>query len=99
MIPAEAQRKKVWQAGGHTVKRNAYAAFAYEQRSFCFLQEHKYKEAIADLSSAIKLRPGFALNYDNRAKAYLMIGEKARAAADIKEARSIPPPSVRDPYP
>jgi tetratricopeptide (TPR) repeat protein len=51
-------------------------------------------QAIADLTIAIELRPNYALNYKNRAKAYELIGKKALAAADLKAAKACPPTSL-----
>jgi tetratricopeptide (TPR) repeat protein len=97
MIPAEAKKKSRWQAINNHVDKKAYTAYTYEQRSFCYLKMGKYFAAVADLTKAIKLRPGYALNYENRAKAYLLIGQKELAAADLNMARSLP--SVAISYP
>jgi tetratricopeptide (TPR) repeat protein len=99
LIPQEARKKKSWSAGGHIVDKNAYTAYAYEQRSYCYLNQKKYKAAIFDLTEAIKLRPRYCVNFTNRAKAYYLIGEKGLAAADITTARSLPPITTRDAYP
>ena len=89
LIPGEAKSKKVWIARGVPCDRNLYTAFAYQLRSFCFLQQKQYREGINDLDTAIRLRPDYTVNYQNRAAAYTLIGERNLAAADLQTVRRL----------
>jgi tetratricopeptide (TPR) repeat protein len=88
MIPEEA-KKTSWRTGLSNRDRTSYTEYAYEQRAFCYLQMHNYSRAIADLTAAIKLQPDNAQAYQNRAKAYHFLGEKALEAADMKTLQSL----------
>jgi tetratricopeptide (TPR) repeat protein len=71
----------------------------YQYRSLCYLKTGKYSLAVADSTAAIKLLPGNALNYENRAKAYYLLGQKALGDADIKMARALPKGSSQQQLP
>jgi tetratricopeptide (TPR) repeat protein len=99
VIPLEAREKTSWRAFGHAIDRRLYTAFAYQERSVCSLETGNYMLAVADLTEAIKLRPDYAPNYESRAKAYNLIGNKALADADLKTARALSPQNSRQQEP
>jgi tetratricopeptide (TPR) repeat protein len=86
------QFKKESQTIKHENKEehNYYLAWGYQCRGFCYLNERKYERGIQDLSEAIKLRPRYATNYTNRAKAYRRIGNLKLAQEDEAKVRSLP---------
>jgi tetratricopeptide (TPR) repeat protein len=67
-----------------------YLSWGYQCRGYCYLQKKKYREGIADLTDAIKLRPNYPTNYMNRAKAYRLIHNALLAEADDAKVRSLP---------
>ncbi len=74
-----------------------YLSWGYQNRAYCYLMKNDYKSAIVDLTVAIALRPRYAPNYINRAKAYRITGKPELAAADLEKVRSLPKTSG-DPY-
>jgi tetratricopeptide (TPR) repeat protein len=72
---------------------------SYQYRSFCYLKAGKYSLAVADSTEAIKLKATDPFDYDNRAKAYYFLGQKARADADIKAAQALPKGNVQQQSP
>ncbi|PWT94476.1 MAG: hypothetical protein C5B53_13080 [Candidatus Melainabacteria bacterium] len=71
-------------------QHDLYLAWGYQCRGFCYLKEGQYEKGIQDLSEAIKLRPRYAVNYANRAKAYRLIGQPKLAKEDEAKVRSLP---------
>jgi tetratricopeptide (TPR) repeat protein len=67
-----------------------YLSWGYQNRGYCYLHDKKYPEGVADLSDAIKLRPNYAMNYINRAKAYRLMGNIKLAQADDAKIMSLP---------
>ncbi|MBS2007524.1 MAG: hypothetical protein JST01_10815 [Cyanobacteria bacterium SZAS TMP-1] len=88
LIPVEARTQHVWHPYGNIADEKFFTAFCYQHRAYCYLQQKAYKQAIADLSEAINRRPGYALNYENRARAYYLLGERKLGAADMALAKS-----------
>jgi tetratricopeptide (TPR) repeat protein len=70
-------------------------AFTYQRRGRMYFAQRKYDEAIADFSEVIRLKPGFAENYADRANAYSGRGESDRALADLDEAVRPDPANLR----
>ncbi len=69
---------------------NLIRATAYSARAFCLLQRKKdYEAGIADLTKAIALRPFYAVNFENRARAYFLLGKKDLAAKDLRKAAEL----------
>jgi tetratricopeptide (TPR) repeat protein len=68
---------------------DVYRSNALENRAFCSLMLKDYKEAIPDLSQAIKLNPDSKQNYINRGKAYQLLGKKKEADADFAKAKTL----------
>ncbi|MBS1992583.1 MAG: tetratricopeptide repeat protein [Cyanobacteria bacterium SZAS LIN-3] len=68
MIPVEAVTKHAWHVGADRLDKRLYLASTYEQRARCYMESRHYREALADLNAAIKLRPEYQNNYRNRAK-------------------------------
>jgi tetratricopeptide (TPR) repeat protein len=97
MIPVEAKKKTSWRTGLRDRDRLAYTQFAYEQRAFCYLKMQQYSLAIVDLTAAIKLNPDYAPDYENRAKAYHCLGEKALEAADVKTLQALSSKNILHP--
>jgi len=87
LVPVEENKFRTWRAGGCIFNKPHFQAYVYQYRAYCYLNLARYSLAIEDLNQAIKLDPDSAANYENRAKAYLLTGKKALAAADMKMAR------------
>lgn len=88
-IPEESKHKQLWQVTDWTAQKLLYIAFAYQQRAYCQLQLKQYQLAVNDLSEAIKIRPAYVLNFENRAKAYRLIGDMTSAKADLVRASQL----------
>ena len=54
-------------------------------------QEQKYREAIAELSEAVRQKPDLATAFNARGYLYLRLHDTARAAADFNEALRLDP--------
>jgi len=89
MVPQEAKTQKIWHSDGTIQEQAFFTAFTYQARAYCYAQQRQYKLAVADLTQAIKLRPGYPQNYENRAKAYYYLGQKALGDADMQQLRSM----------
>jgi tetratricopeptide (TPR) repeat protein len=63
--------------------------FAYLGRGVIRISKADYDGAIADLSQTIKLKPDFAAAYKVRSRAWDAKGNRKRAEADRKKARSL----------
>lgn len=71
----------------------AHRADFYGQRAFGYLHLKKWQKAIDDLNIALRNRPNYDVLYDNRAKAYDMLGKHALAEADrekVKQFKGLP---------
>jgi len=68
-----------------------YLAWGYQCRGFCYLHNKLLEKGVQDLNEAIKLRPRYAPNYANRAKAYRLMGNLKLAQEDEAKMRSLPP--------
>ncbi len=91
MIPGESLTRCSWRAVGAAGDRKLYSAYTYQQRAYCYLKQRQYATATDDLSEAIKLRPQYPNNYQNRARAHYLLGEKGLADADSKTAKATAP--------
>jgi len=89
MVPQEAKTQKTWHSDGTIQDQAFFTAFTYQARAYCYAQQKQYKLAVADLTQAIKLRPGYPQNFENRAKAYYFLGQKALGDADMQQVRSM----------
>lgn len=54
----------------------------------CF-EEQRYREVVDYCTRAIAVEPRLAAAYANRARAYLELGDRARALADMQKARDL----------
>ena len=70
----------------------------YYSRGLLYHEIHRSKEAIADFSEALKLRPQFRNGYLNRAMELDEIGEHRKALDDYTAAIKIDPDSVNGYY-
>ncbi|MBF0564499.1 MAG: hypothetical protein HQK89_04590 [Nitrospirae bacterium] len=59
----------------------------YEIRGKLYTDAGKYKQAIADLSTAIRLNPGLSSAYTARSAVYRMLGDERAALADVETAK------------
>lgn len=89
MVSVEANNQRLWHISGAEVDKRIYLGTIYEQRARCAWETSHYSEAISDLSAAIKLRPEYIANYQIRARIYEKLGQKSKAAADIKAGQSL----------
>jgi tetratricopeptide (TPR) repeat protein len=64
-------------------------AGAYNNRGYAYFNQGKIEKAIIDYNEAIRIAPNLALYYENRARAYLRIGNHAKASADSTTARRL----------
>jgi len=92
MMPMEVKQKAAWRAAGIIVNKRLYLALTYENRAYCYLKLKSYAPAIEDLSMAIRLRPDYAVNYSNRAKAYYLLGKRDLGDADMSAAAQLEHP-------
>ena len=92
MIPLEEKDVDAWHVAGIIANKRLFMALTYEQRSYCYLKLKQYNLAIADLSMAIRLRPDYAANYSNRAKAYYLLGKRDLGDADMEAAAQVSHP-------
>jgi tetratricopeptide (TPR) repeat protein len=63
----------------------------FSDRAKCFMQQGKYPQAVADLTSAIKIDSENAKYYDERAKAYRKLNDIKAALADEAIAKKLKP--------
>ena len=66
-------------------------SWGFFNRACRYIEKGNYQEAIADLSSAIELKPDFALSYNNRGTAYGKSGNHEAAIADFSKAIKLQP--------
>ena len=64
---------------------------AAESRSGLCCQKGDYERAIADFDQSIRLKPDWAVAYDNRGLAYALKGDYDRAIADFTQAIKLEP--------
>ncbi len=62
-------------------------AVAYNNRGSAYRKNDQIKEAIADYTEAIRLKPDFVDAYNNRGLAWLQLGECEKAKLDLSKAR------------
>ena len=67
------------------------AAALHNQRGRELLNQHKYAEAIDELSAAIQNQPDLALAYNARGFAYHLQGDAAHALTDLDQAIRLNP--------
>ncbi len=84
-VPAPAVRAEKAQVSG------GLSAIEHEKLGRQLTQEQKYPEAIAELSEAVRQKPGLATAFNARGYAYLRLHDTARAAADFNEALRLNP--------
>jgi tetratricopeptide (TPR) repeat protein len=65
----------------------AHRADFYGQRAYGYLQLKQWQKGIDDINIAIRNRPDYDILYENRARAYDMIGKHTLAEADRVKAR------------
>jgi len=94
MIPLEEKDRDAWHVAGIIANKRLFMALTYEHRSYCYLKLKQYKLAVADLSMAIRLRPDYAGNYSNRAKAYYLLGNRDLGDADMEAAAQVSHPDI-----
>lgn len=63
----------------------------YNNRGVIFREKRMLPEAVADLTKSIELAPNTARAYFHRAKTYLLIGDRAKAEADLSKAKQLDP--------
>ncbi len=88
-IPRESKHKSIWHVSDFRPDKQLYLAFTYQQRAYCQLPLRQYALAIKDLDEAIKIRPDYALNFENRAKAQAILGNTKAAQTDLARFRDL----------
>ena len=63
----------------------------YVKRYRVYVRKRKFKEAFADLTTALSLKPSYKAALAPRAKLGLQLGRCAEAAADLAQLRQIDP--------
>jgi tetratricopeptide (TPR) repeat protein len=63
-----------------------YLSFCYQHLALIYLDQKKYQKAAEDASTAINLRPDYAINWNTRASAYSKLGKKDLAQKDFQHA-------------
>ena len=63
--------------------------FAIINLAWLAIEEHQFQQAIELCSHAIIVEPTCAKAYENRARAYLEMGDQARGLADVQTAREL----------
>jgi tetratricopeptide (TPR) repeat protein len=74
------------------IKANSNHGPAYENREFIYFNQGKYKEAITDATTLIKLDPGNNLGYAIRGASYVRLNDDpGKALADLNKSLSLKP--------
>jgi Flp pilus assembly protein TadD len=74
------------------IKANSNHAPAYENREYIYFNQGKYKEAIADATTLIKLDPGNNLGYAIRGASYVRLNDDPnKALTDLNKSLSLKP--------
>jgi len=73
-------------SGTDILREARSCAFCYQNRSFYYFTQGRYKEGVEDLTKAIEIRPGYAPNFKNRAIAYKKMGKFDLAKKDNDKA-------------
>ncbi len=63
-----------------------HRAWAHQERGYVLCQLKRFKAGIASFNCAIAIRPNFADNYQNRAAAYLQLGQVEQSRKDARKA-------------
>src|SRR5437016_14648578 len=63
----------------------ANLAIAYQQRAFAYANDQRFQDAMNDLNEAIKIKPGDARAYEQRAAIEMRINDYDKALADYAE--------------
>src|SRR6266487_2198176 len=72
------------------IKANSNHGPAYENREYIYFNQGKYKEAIADATTLIKLDPGNNLGYAIRGASYVRLNDDPnKALADLNKSLSL----------
>jgi len=66
-----------------------YLSFCYQHLALIYLAQKLYQKAIDAASTAIKLRPDYAMNWRTRAMAYTKLGKKTLAQTDFQRAYTL----------
>ena len=69
--------------------RDYYLSWGPQNRAWCYIQLKNYGKAIDDLTEAIKLRPTYALNFENRAQCYQLTDRPDLAKNDLVTAKKL----------
>ena len=88
-IPLEAKTKTTWYADGNVANRSVYIELVLRKRATCYMSMGRSSLATADLTAAIKERPGNGNNWAERAKLYYKLGKKGPGDADTKQAQAM----------
>lgn len=66
-----------------------YLSFCYQHLALIYLAQKKYQKAAEDASTAIDLRPDYAMNWQTRGNAYSKLGKKDLAQRDFQKAYNL----------
>jgi tetratricopeptide (TPR) repeat protein len=70
-------------------------AIVYQQRSYSYANDQRFQDALNDLSEAIKIKPGDARAYEQRAAIEMKINDYDKAVADYGEAIKANPGEIK----
>ncbi|HBO85251.1 MAG TPA: hypothetical protein DD641_09880 [Deltaproteobacteria bacterium] len=77
---------------------NSTCPFTYMLRGCSYHEVEKYEKAIADFDESFKSSPEFFQVYENRGKAYFMLGNYAQAISDYGKAMIFRPENIDKPF-
>lgn len=80
-------RHSAYQDWQETLRMDPGRTFPLINLGWLCIEEKRYQEAIDHCTQAIDVEPTLAAAYKNRAQAYLELGDKAQAFADIQKAK------------
>jgi tetratricopeptide (TPR) repeat protein len=63
-----------------------YLSFCYQHLALIYLEQNKFQKAAEDATTAINLRPDYAMNWQTRGSAYIKLGKKDLAQKDFQKA-------------
>jgi tetratricopeptide (TPR) repeat protein len=75
----------------HTLKVTENNGLIHNNRGFAYYVLGDYRQAVADYSSAITIKPDYVTAYHNRGIAYGALGDHRRAIADFNYAINLKP--------
>lgn len=85
---------KVIQLTTEAIEKSPEFPWPYSLRGVAYMKKGRYEDSIADLDTAIRLDPGFAQAYTNRAITKIRMGDVGGAERDINKSLEIAPGNI-----